>query len=146
MPDWWSVGATVLVLAIIVIVVPLVGLIMRRRWLSQRGWVFDCSLRSLTTPSSGWMLGVARFHGETVEWYRVFSWSLKPMVTFVRGTVDVSPTRRPEAGDDVGLGTEARLIDVTGPTVNVSLATSPADMMAFLSWVESAPPGEPLRS
>src|SRR4051812_33109682 len=57
-------------------------LVLRRRFLSRRGGTFDCSLRlrPATNPRTGqgWTLGIARYSGDTLEWYRVFSYALRP--------------------------------------------------------------------
>lgn len=146
MPDWWSLGALLLALVAAFLIVPVVLLVARRRWLAQRGWVVDCSVRIAdTTPGSGWMLGVARFHDDSLEWYRVFSWSLRPRVTFTRGALALSATRLPDDSERLSLYGEQRIVDVSAGPVTASLALSPQDMTAFLSWTEAAPPGEGFR-
>jgi len=145
-PDWWSLGALLLALVAALLIVPVVLLIARRRWLAQRGWVVDCSLRSAdTTPGSGWMLGVARFHGDSLEWYRVFSWSLRPGATFTRGAITLSATRHPDESERLTLYGDQRIVDIASERTRASLALSPGDMTAFLSWTEAAPPGEGFR-
>ena len=146
MPDWWSLGALLLALVAAVLIVPVVLLVARRRWLAQRGWVVDCSLRLAdTTPGTGWMLGVARFHGDLLQWYRVFSWSLRPRATFTRGALTTSATRLPDDSERLSLYGEQRIVDLTSGGVRASLALAPHDMTAFLSWTEAAPPGESFR-
>ena len=54
-------------------------LALRRRLLTRRGGTFDCSLRLREAPhGKGWVLGVGRYNGDDLEWYRVFSYSPRP--------------------------------------------------------------------
>ncbi len=142
MGDGLAVVELVLVLVVLAALIPVVLLVARRRWLGQQGWVFDCSLRRLeATPSSTWTLGVARFNGETVEWYRVFSWSLRPALTFTRGETQVVTTRDATEGERPVLADQQRVAQLRGAGHPVEVAMVPASMTAFLSWLESAPPG-----
>jgi len=140
--DGLAIVELVLVVVVLAALVPVLALVVRRRWLSQQGWVFDCSLRRLeSTPSSTWTLGVARFNGENLEWYRVFAWSLKPFLTFTRGQTHVVATRDASASERPILADQQRVAQLKGGGVNVEVATVPASMTALLSWLESAPPG-----
>nr|NLI50638.1 DUF2550 family protein [Propionibacterium sp.] len=142
MVDGLAVVELVLVLVVVAALVPVALLVARRRWLSQKGWVFDCSVRRLeATPSSSWTLGVARFNGETVEWYRVFSWSLRPALTFTRGATQVVATRDATDGERPVLADQQRIAQLRGGGAAIEVAMVPASMTAFLSWLESAPPG-----
>ena len=71
----WLVGLEVAVaLLALVVVVPLLGLYLRRRWLSAKGGVFDCALRLHNSgPGTGWATGLCRYEGERLEWFRTFS-------------------------------------------------------------------------
>lgn len=145
MPGWWSATLFLLVL-VFVLVLPLLGLMVRRRWLAAHGWVVDCSLRYRgAAPGSGWMLGVARFHDEELQWYRVFSLDIRPRVVIRRGESLISVTRSPTREEAYSLYGEQRIVDVETETIAVSLALSPDDMMAFLSWSEAGAPGSPFR-
>lgn len=147
MPEWWSWTVTALVVIVIGLLTPLAWMVARRRWLSTRGWTFDCSLRQPDAlPGRGWMLGVARYSGETVEWYRVYSWSLVPRVRLTRGATHVSSTREPEASEAGLLYEDQRIAELAGVHEGVCLAMSRQDMTAFLSWMEAALPGQQFRS
>lgn len=145
-PEWWSLSLLLLVLVLVGIFVPVAGLVVRRRWLAARGWVVDCSLRFRdTAPGSGWMLGVARFHDDDLEWYRVFSLDVRPRVVIRRGQATMSVTRLPSADEASVLYGEQRIVDVDSPGRPVSLAMVPEDMMALLSWSEAGAPGDPFK-
>lgn len=67
-----------LVVALVVVGLFVFGL--RRRLIQRSGGTFDCSLRwdvpeKSDTSGKGWGYGVARYNGDRIEWYRVFSYS-----------------------------------------------------------------------
>src|SRR6188768_3475570 len=100
----WFVGAEIAVLIVLVLVLPLVVLALRRRWLARQGGTFECSLRLRTsTPGAGWALGVARYNDENLEWFRFFSYSFGPRKTFVRNEINVLDSREPDPVEAVSL-------------------------------------------
>lgn len=67
-----------LVVALVVVGLFVFGL--RRRLIQRSGGTFDCSLRwdvpeKTDTNGKGWGYGVARYNGDRIEWYRVFSYA-----------------------------------------------------------------------
>ncbi|WP_278256325.1 DUF2550 family protein [Nocardioides convexus] len=69
------------------------GLIVRRRLLSRNGGTFELSHRYRTDrPERGWVLGLGRYSGETLEWFRVFSLSPRPKQAWRR---EEAAVRRP---------------------------------------------------
>ena len=142
MPGDLSWAAVAIGLVVALLLLPVAGLVVRRRWLSQQGWVFDCSLRlDFTSPGSGWMLGVARLAGERFEWYRVFSLSLRPRVTFSRASAQVTSTRQADSVEAVSLYDQGRIAALEDASRRAEIALAPGDMTAFLSWMEASPPG-----
>jgi hypothetical protein len=123
--------------------VPVVFLAGRRRWLSRQGGLFDCSLRlSTKTPGAGWALGVARYSGDNLEWFRVFSPSLRPRVIFPRSSTRVGAQRDPDAIESVALSFEQRILGMElADGHSWELAMSTASLTGLLSWLESSPPG-----
>lgn len=134
----WSVLAL-----FILLVVPVVFLATRRRWLSRQGGLFDCGLRlSTKTPGAGWALGVARYSGDNLEWFRVFSPSLRPRLIFPRSITHAGDQREPDAIEAVMLSDDQRIVSlelVGGQSWELSMST--ASLTGLLSWLESAPPG-----
>ena len=56
-----------------------VALIVRRRVLSRHGGTFELSYRVRPARAGrGWLLGLGRYSGETLEWFRIFSLSPGP--------------------------------------------------------------------
>lgn len=133
---------TALVIAV-VLLVPVVFLGVRRRWLSRQGGLFDCSLRlSTKTPGAGWALGVARYSGDNLEWFRVFSPSLRPRLIFPRSVSHAGAQRDPDAIESVALTFEQRILTmelVDGQSWELAMST--ASLTGLLSWLESSPPG-----
>lgn len=143
MPDWWGWTGFVVAVVLVALATPVVWLFARRRWLSSRGRVFDCALRPAdAAPGTSWMLGVARYAGDQVQWYRVFSLSLRPWLVIDRGLSQPEATRKPEGTETTVLDADARVVSLTGDHAGVSLALPPHEMTAFLGWMEGGLPGQ----
>lgn len=131
-----------LILAV-VLLVPVIFLASRRRWLSRQGGLFDCSLRlHRKTPGAGWALGVARYSGDNLEWFRVFSPSLRPRLIFPRSVSTAGIQRDPDPIESVVLTDDQRIINLEladGQSWELSMAS--ASLTGLLSWLESSPPG-----
>jgi hypothetical protein len=133
-------------LLVLLTVLSLVLLAVRRRWLNRLGGTFDCSLRlNVTTPGAGWTLGVGRYNEGILEWFRFFSYALRPRMVFQRGEVRVLATRDPDPVEAVALNADNRILRVeTLQGANDrewELAMSPESLTGLLSWLEAAPPG-----
>jgi len=49
-------------------------LVIRRRWIARSGGTLEFSIRVRSSRvGRGWVLGVARYNGDVLEWFRVFS-------------------------------------------------------------------------
>jgi hypothetical protein len=129
-------------LLLVLAVLLLVLLAARRRWLSRSGGTFECSLRLRTaTPGAGWVLGVGRYHGGSLEWFRFFSFAVRPREIFPRGRVRVVDSRDPDAIEAVSLTAESRILALeVGPQTR-ELAMSEDSVLGLLAWLEAAPPG-----
>jgi hypothetical protein len=122
--------------------IPLVWLWLRRRWLSRQGGAFECGLRRrVSTPGTGWVLGVARYRDESLQWFPAFGLSIRPRHTLVRGMVRAGTQRRPNAVEAVLLFDDQRVLELDAPEGDLELAMTPGSMTGLLSWLESAPPG-----
>ena len=141
MPRWLIVIDAVAIITVLTGAV-LVALVVRRRHLARAGAAFDLSINLLdeATPQ-GWTLGLGVYRGNVLEWYRTFSFSLRPRYRFVRGEVAVEGRRAP-------LGAEAHAVHAghvvvtTENTLGVrQLALSPNALTGLLAWLEASPPG-----
>jgi hypothetical protein len=145
MQGWLGVIEVLAVLAVLV-VLSLLMLGVRRRWLDRLGGTFDCSLRlRMTTPGAGWVLGVGRYSEGILEWFRYFSYSLRPRVAFPRRGVRVLETRAPDPVEAVALKADEKILriemqDGRGES-EWELAMSQDSLTGLLSWLEAAPPG-----
>lgn len=137
-PDWWSWTALAVGLLAAGALIPVIWLIVRRRWLAGKGRIFECSLKR---PGAGWTLGVARFRGNDLEWYRVFSLSLRPRVTFHRHETRVLTVRKPTASESTELYDGHLVTELAGHNAGYLLAMSRPDLTAFSSWTEAGAPG-----
>jgi len=155
MDGWLEVVAAVVLVAAI-LVVPLAVLAGRRRWLARQGGTFECSLRlHPTAPGSGWVLGVARYNAERLEWFRFFSYSYGPRMKFRRCEVQVVESRPPDLVEAVSLYAGQQVVRLQvrrsgrarpeGPEPerleHWDLAMSGESFTGLLSWLEAAPPG-----
>ncbi|HQZ00448.1 MAG TPA: DUF2550 domain-containing protein [Propionicimonas sp.] len=145
--DWLGVTELVGLVLVVVLLVPLAWLGARRRGLARQGGLFECSLRlSTKTPGTGWVLGVARYRGDNLEWYRSFSLSLRPRLVFPRSQTHAGAQREPDPIESVLLYDDQRIMRMElADASSWELAMSVASLTGLLSWLESAPPGSHYR-
>ncbi|HEU4910493.1 MAG TPA: DUF2550 domain-containing protein [Actinomycetes bacterium] len=130
---------------LVVLALAAVGLLaLRRRVITRRGGTFDCSLRLREGQhGKGWVLGIGRYAGDALEWYRVFSYATRPRRTFPRNELRVVESREPVGIEVFSLLSGAVVVRCVDGSSPVELAMSSGSLTGFLSWVESAPPGVP---
>jgi hypothetical protein len=147
--SWWEAILDSLGLIVAVIGLLLLSLFVRRRLLSRSGATFECSLRTTApqkgTPaatSRGWTLGVGRYTGDDLEWFRVFSFSPRPKHVFDR-SIRVLGRRTPHGAEAFSLyaGHVVVNVHVDGHRL-VELAMSEGALTGLLAWTEAAPPGQ----
>jgi hypothetical protein len=113
-----------------------------RRRVVQRGAAFDCSCRrDRKRFGRGWVLGVARYAGDRVEWYRVFSLSPRPREVFPRDELRIRRRRTPEYPEDLAVLAGHVILECRVGGFDVDLAMSPDALTGFVVWLETAPPG-----
>ena len=141
MPVWqWLLDAAGALLGIVLLFG--LGLIVRRRLLSRHGGTFELSYRVRSSKAGrGWLLGLGRYSGESLEWFRYFSLSPRPKLTLERSRLTYVGRRDPEGAEQMSLYPDHVVITCTTPTGQVELAMSPASLMGFQSWLEAGPPG-----
>jgi len=115
---------------------------LRRRWLSRLGGTFSCSLRrGRRTPGARWVLGVARYRDQELQWFPAFSLSLWPSQRFDRAAVRAGEQRLPRADEAPEVLNDQRILGLHGPPGGVELAMAADSLTGLLSWLEAAPPG-----
>lgn len=144
---WWAEILDVVGLLAVIAVAVFAFLFVRRRMLSRQGGTFECSLRTKTpskasaTGARGWELGLGRYDGESLEWFRVFSFSPRPKAVFDR-SLDVLSRRKPHGAEAFSLYAGHTVVAVRLDSGSgIELAMSDPALTAFLAWTEAAPPG-----
>lgn len=139
--EWWQASAAGGVSVLLALLLPLVALFLRRRWLSNQGGVFDCALRR--EPGS-WSTGVARYHGDELEWYRIFSLSMRPRVVLRRDLTRTIGRRQTTDSEAAVLFNDVQILGVADrvqPGHRYELAMGGQSITGLMSWLEAAPPG-----
>jgi hypothetical protein len=143
--DWLGGTEVTLLVALVIVLIWFIWVFCRRRWLGRPGATFDCSARLDTRVSSaGWVLGVARYAGDWLEWYRVFGVSLTPKLRFHRESTAIAGQRSPTARETLSLYEGQRIISLSVasddvPPVEIALGSQ--ELTGLMSWFEGAPPG-----
>jgi hypothetical protein len=140
--------AAVVVFCLLVVFL-LGSLAVRRRVLSRAGGAFSCALRRKhaggTTPR-GWILGVARYADEEVEWFRIFSLSPRPQVRLDRRGLVIQERRVPQGMEAHAVPHDSVVLTCTDRSGPVDLAVPAAAATGLLVWLEAVPPGAHLES
>jgi Protein of unknown function (DUF2550) len=140
-PVWeWVLESAAFVLLLVLLLG--VALIVRRRWLSRHGGTFELSYRArTTTPGRGWLLGLGRYTGERLEWFRIFSLSPRPKRVWPRAALTYVERRDPEGVEQLSLYPGHVVIRCETPGGMIELALGSSSLTGFQSWLEAAPPG-----
>ncbi|MEV6790716.1 DUF2550 domain-containing protein [Streptomyces sp. NPDC051320] len=134
----------------LVVVLVAVGLFvfgLRRRLIQRSGGTFDCSVRwdlpeKPDTSGKGWVYGVARYSGDRVMWFRVFSYAPRPRRVLERQAIEVVSRRTPQGEEELALLSDAIVLGCSHKGVRLELAMSEDALTGFLAWLEAAPPGQ----
>ncbi|HEY1117013.1 MAG TPA: DUF2550 domain-containing protein [Acidimicrobiales bacterium] len=141
MPVWqWLLDVAGVLLGVVLLYG--LGLVLRRRFVSRHGGTFELSYRVRSSKAGrGWLLGLGRYSGESLEWFRYFSLSPRPKRVLQRSGLVYAGRRPAEGAEQMSLYPDHVVISCTTPDGVVELAMSPASLMGFQSWLESGPPG-----
>ena len=135
----------VLGLVAVLVSLPLIALAGRRRVLQRGGGTVDLSLRlNRGTHGRGWVLGVGRFEGDSLKWYRVFSLAMRPRRTLSRRDLRVLSRREPHGPEKLALLSGAVVMECRSSSGPVEIAMEPSAVTGFLAWLEARPPGATL--
>ncbi|WAU84838.1 DUF2550 domain-containing protein [Streptomyces sp. Qhu-G9] len=120
---------------------------LRRRVIQRSGGTFDCSLRwnvpeKSDTSGKGWGYGIARYNGDRIEWFRVFSYALRPRRVLERSAIEVAGRRAPDGEEELALLSDAIILACVHRGTRLELAMSEDALTGFLAWLEAAPPGQ----
>ncbi len=116
---------------------------LRRRVIALRGGSFDCSYRLRRgAGDKGWAFGVACYRGDQIDWYRVFSYAVRPRRVLPRAELSVVAQREPLEAEALALLPGAAVLVCALRGQPVELAMSENALTGFLAWLEAAPPGQ----
>jgi hypothetical protein len=141
MPLWqWLLDAAGLLLVLVLLYGGL--LVLRRRLLSRHGGTFELSHRfGSQGRGRGWVLGLGRYSGDNLEWFRIFSLSPWPKRVWGRSRMSYDGRRTAEEGERHSLYPGHVVIACTTAEGPIELALSAESLTGFQSWLESHAPG-----
>jgi hypothetical protein len=132
----------VVAVTLLAVVLLLATLFVRRLVIARSGAV-ELSLRLYRARlGRGWALGLATFSGDQLRWYRLFSFSPGPRRVLTRRELVVVQRRDPSEQETLALMTGSVILECKDRTGTVELAMSNSALTGFLSWLESAAPGQ----
>jgi hypothetical protein len=137
--------AEVLVTIVLLLTLPLLSIWLRRLALSRSGGAVELSLRlKPRSQGRGWVLGIGRFVGDDLQWFRVFSLSPRPRRTLSRRDLRVRTRRQPHGPESLALLKGAEVLELQSSTGPVEIALESSALTGFLAWLEAQPPGATL--
>ncbi len=144
---WWQWLVDVAGLCLLLLFVYGLMLLVRRRLLTRGLGTFELSYRAGGGPQGrGWVLGLGRYVGSSLEFHRIFGIRLRPMRVFPRELIGVEGRRVPEAAEQRVLYSGHLVVRCRVAEEQVDLAMAPDALTGLLSWLEAAPPGRPPRA
>ncbi|GAA3824813.1 DUF2550 domain-containing protein [Nocardioides panacisoli] len=118
------------------------ALILRRRVIARHGGTFELSHRLRDdVPGRGWVLGLGRYSGERLEWFRIFTLWPRPNAAWNRDELSYDGRREPLGAEQMSLYPDHVVIRCTSSTGLVELAMSESSLTGFQAWLEARPPG-----
>ena len=131
--------------ASLVLLVLLYGLLLvvRRRVLSRNGGTFELShrLRPGEEPGRGWLLGLGRYSGEELEWFRIFTLAPRPKRSWNRARLSYDDVVSPRGWSGPCSTPTTSWSSAPSPQGSVELAMSRESLTGFQAWLEARPPG-----
>ncbi len=123
----------------------LLALTVRRMVLSRPVGTFACSLRLGEHPDGeGWSYGIGRYHGDRVEWFPIFSLRWRPRHVMTRRQLRVRSRREATPAETHTVSVGSVVLVCTLGAEPLELAMTHDALTGFLSWVEAAPPKDPM--
>jgi hypothetical protein len=137
-------GATELVGVILLLaVLAAVAVLVARRVQLLRGGGVDVSLRRRVDfrDGSGWHLGIGRYRGDELAWFRLVSLWPWPNVVVDRTVLEIVDRRPPTDAEVEAIPAGGVVLRCRTPARTLELAMTPGVLTGFLAWLEATPPG-----
>lgn len=140
--QWWEWLLDTAGVLLLLIVGYGAGLIARRRLLARHGGTFEMSHRIRPGRAGrGWALGIGRYSGERLEWFRIFTLSWRPRASWSRTELSYREQRYAGAEELNALFPDHLVVVCDSPSGPVELAMGPSSLTGFQAWLEARPPG-----
>ena len=121
--------------------VTMIALVVRRLRLLRGGGV-DVSLRRrVARGGSGWHVGVGRYRGDELCWFRLTSLWPGPTVVVDRTVLEIVDRRTPTEAEVDAIPAAGIVLRCRTPARTLELAMAPGVLTGFLAWLEATPPG-----
>lgn len=88
----------------------------------------------------GWSLGVGRFIGDELRWYRLFGLGIRPRFVLHRSEIELTSRRPPHGTEVYSLPAGAVILECRHGAQRLELAVVGAAATGLSSWLESAAP------
>jgi Protein of unknown function (DUF2550) len=137
---------TALATAVFLLVIVFGSLVLRRVILGRDVGTFDCSMRreSRSHVAGSWVLGLARYERDRLDWFRFFALSLRPARSLERGRLVILGLDNPQAPQSQSVLPDWVVVRCAYGALTLELAMSEPAYNGLAAWVESAPPGQPV--
>ncbi|HEY0888382.1 MAG TPA: DUF2550 domain-containing protein [Nocardioides sp.] len=138
----WELVLDVVGVLLVLLVCYFLGLVVRRRLIGRDGGTFELSHRVRAgRPGRGWLLGIGRYSGETLEWFRFFSISPRPRRRWERRRMSYVSSHEPDGVERMSLYADHVVVICEYAGQRIELAMAESSLTGFQAWLESRPPG-----
>lgn len=120
-----------------------VFLLARRMRLGAGHMLFDCVLRAPDLQRPRWRPGLARYQGDHLQWFALWSFRLGPAVDIARSKIVDITLAQADERRSVSFYEDAKLVtirahqDASDITIEMLLANSSS--LGLMSWIEAGP-------
>lgn len=133
--EWIAIG-------VLIVLVGVAALFVRRALVVGTGGTIRLNLRlSTMLDGRGWSPGFARFAGDELRWYRMFSFAIRPKRVLSRHGLVVERRRLPHGQERLVLPADWVILRCISWRAPVEIAMARSTVTGFMSWLEAAPPG-----
>jgi len=127
-------------IALLLLSVVCTALVIRRLLLRRGGAVLDLCVRARGAEGH-WVLGLARYSGDTLEWFRILRFSARPSRSFRRDHISVVDKRIPSRREAANFVHGAVVLECVSEGSRVDFALPATAINGFQAWLEALTPG-----